>query len=394
MARPSPRPITLGELSSTYRSTARLDDPVSGIRVFRVPVGALFRGVIKFTELGIGDIEIIQPHHRHVTAWPSIHPTTGQRYRWFAPDGTLLPEGVVPRVEDLPALPPEWVEALSRDAVREEVFDGSAPNRTRAQRDRINEELYQKLIRRDDNRAPERLVAERLDRALSELTSGSSGRYDTTRDHVAALMRLWALGRAGVPSALEQLYSAYVMEVADTRPQAVAESEFLRFTEGAAALVAASMPHHEQADTAGSRANADNASQDDERQRAPSWGAVDLTDLLQGVHEPLLPTLFQRSDDHCLLYPGMVHSFHGESESGKSLIVQAECVRLLKQGHNVLYVDFDSDELQWWAASSSSVPTRRRSLNTSTTVAPSGSRMRRRSVRRGTRWFFVPMLWR
>jgi hypothetical protein len=59
----------------------------------RVPVGVFFRSVIRFKELGLGDIEIIQPHHRYVTAWPSIHPKTGQQYRWISPDGTLLPEG-------------------------------------------------------------------------------------------------------------------------------------------------------------------------------------------------------------------------------------------------------------------------------------------------------------
>jgi hypothetical protein len=234
-------------LPATYRSTARIEDEVSGIRVFRVPVGTLLKGVIKFAELGVGDIEIIQPHHRFIVAWPSINPKTAQTYRWFAPDGTLLPEGQVPGIEDIPELPEEWVSALSRDAVREEVFDGSAPNRSRAQRERVNEDLYQKLIGLQGNVTPEKVVAARLEKAISELTNGSGSRYDTTRDHVAALMRFHAQGRAGVPRALRELYAAYVMEVTDTRPQLVAESEFLRFTEGAALLVAASMPNPQAA---------------------------------------------------------------------------------------------------------------------------------------------------
>jgi hypothetical protein len=77
---------------------------------------------------------------------------------------------------------------------------------------------------------------------MTDLTRGTGSRYDVTRDHVAALMRLAAVGRVGVPSALDQLYVAYVLEVADTRPQVVAEGEFLRFTQGAAAMVAASSP--------------------------------------------------------------------------------------------------------------------------------------------------------
>jgi Bifunctional DNA primase/polymerase, N-terminal len=94
-----------GPLPPTYRSSSRIDDEVSGIRVFKASVGLFFRGKIGFPELGIGDIETIQPHLRVVIAWPSIHPKTGQQYRWFGPDGTLLPEGQVPRVEDLAELP-------------------------------------------------------------------------------------------------------------------------------------------------------------------------------------------------------------------------------------------------------------------------------------------------
>jgi hypothetical protein len=55
-------------------------------------------------------------------------------------------------------------------------------------------------------------------------------------------MRLHSWGRGGVPRALAELFSAYVMEVGDTRPRRVAEAEFKRFTEGAALLIAATPP--------------------------------------------------------------------------------------------------------------------------------------------------------
>jgi hypothetical protein len=333
-----------GALPPTYRSTSRLDDAVSGVRLFKVPAEVLFKTVIKFDELGIGHIEIIQRHHRLIVCWPSVHPKTGQVYRWFAPDGTLLPDAVVPRVEDIPDLPERWVEELSRDAVREEVFDGSAPNRTRAARERINEELYRKLIALEDGRPPEPMVAQRGERALNELVNGPGSRYETTRDHVAALMRFHAMGRAGVPAVLSYLYRAYVMEVSDTRPQHVAESEFLRFTEGAAVLVAASMPSQDRhASTSDGDDDGEDKADQEQPQDAPSWSPVDLTDLLEGKRELLQPTLFERTDGQCLVYPGMTHSFHGESESGKSLVIQAECVRLMNDGEDVLYVDFDSD---------------------------------------------------
>jgi hypothetical protein len=233
-----------GPLPPTYRSSSRIHDDVSGIRVFRVPVGALFRGVIGFKELGIGDIEVIQPHLRVVIAWPSIHPKTGQQYCWFGPDGTLLPEGEVPHVEDLPELPERWVAELAKDSVREESFDGSAPNRPQLRDAEVNEEIYRGLVDLADNGEPDDVVAGKLQKALLDLTGGAGGRYDNTRDNVAALMRLHSWGRVGVPRALAHLFTAYVMEVGDTRPRQVAEAEFTRFTEGAALLIAATAPSH------------------------------------------------------------------------------------------------------------------------------------------------------
>ena len=49
-----------------------------------------------------------------------------------------------------------------------------------------------------------------------------------------------------------------------------------------------------------------------------------LADLIQGNRELLVPMLFERTDGVCLLYPGLVHNIHGESESGKSLTVQGD----------------------------------------------------------------------
>src|SRR5665811_288715 len=54
----------------------------------------------------------------------------------------------------------------------------------------------------------------------------------------------------------------------------------------------------------------------------PSWLPVDLSTYLDGSHKPVVPTLLARTDGVCLLYPGLIHSLHGESESGKSLVAQ------------------------------------------------------------------------
>lgn len=229
-----------GALPPTYRSSARADDEVSGHRVFRVPEGILFRGRIVFPEMGIGDIDTIQPHLRYITAYPSIHPKTGQPYRWYALDGSVMLDTDVPRVDQLPELPPSWIEALSQEALRETVFDGSAPNR-RADA-AVDEELLGELTDMSDNGLPDDVVDAKLSKAMRDLTDGTGSRYDTVRDHTAGLMRLHFAGRQGVPQALGQLRRAYSLEVSDTRSVSVAEAEFRRFTEGAALLIAASAP--------------------------------------------------------------------------------------------------------------------------------------------------------
>lgn len=77
-----------------------------------------------------------------------------------------------------------------------------------------------------------------------------------------------------------------------------------------------------------------------------SWAPIDLSALLDGTYEPVTPTLLPRTDGVCLLYPGRVHSMHGESESGKSFVAQAEAVRAITDGHPVLYLDFEADEVE------------------------------------------------
>lgn len=81
----------------------------------------------------------------------------------------------------------------------------------------------------------------------------------------------------------------------------------------------------------------------DEDNGPTTWAPVDLTSYLDGSYVPEVPSLFVRSDGNALLYPGRLHSFHGESESGKSLVAQAEAARLLALGESVLFVDMESD---------------------------------------------------
>lgn len=75
----------------------------------------------------------------------------------------------------------------------------------------------------------------------------------------------------------------------------------------------------------------------------PSWRPLDLTGYVNGTHKAIEPTIMARTDGRNLLYAGMVHSFQGESESGKSMIAQAETARQVAAGSKCLYIDFESD---------------------------------------------------
>ncbi|MCT2278001.1 AAA family ATPase [Micromonospora chalcea] len=88
----------------------------------------------------------------------------------------------------------------------------------------------------------------------------------------------------------------------------------------------------------------DSVPEDDEEQGPSSWEPIDLTSIVDGSHTPQTPSLLPRSDGVCLLYAGRVHSLHGESESGKSMVAQAECARVLIAGGSAGYLDFESDE--------------------------------------------------
>jgi hypothetical protein len=74
-----------------------------------------------------------------------------------------------------------------------------------------------------------------------------------------------------------------------------------------------------------------------------TWAPTDLTTILDGTHIATEPTLMPRTDGIRLLYPGRVHTFAGESESGKSMVAQAEAARILLEGGTVAYLDFESD---------------------------------------------------
>lgn len=76
----------------------------------------------------------------------------------------------------------------------------------------------------------------------------------------------------------------------------------------------------------------------------PSWAPIDLTPVLNGTYKVQPPTYMLRTDSAALLYPAKVHSVHGESESGKSMLMHAVAARELQAKRDVLFIDFESDQ--------------------------------------------------
>lgn len=75
-----------------------------------------------------------------------------------------------------------------------------------------------------------------------------------------------------------------------------------------------------------------------------SWAPQDLTGLLTGGITRPEPGLLTTDDEHHqLLYPGKIHAFNAESESGKSWLALHACAQEMTAGAHVLYIDFEDD---------------------------------------------------
>lgn len=109
----------LGPLPPTWSSTSRSDG--SRIMFFRVPTGVAWA-----SDLGRGtNVEIIRYEHRYAVVWPSVHPDTSGRYGWRTPEGVGVER--VPHVDELPALPVEWVHGLTRRSGSAGAGGGTGP---------------------------------------------------------------------------------------------------------------------------------------------------------------------------------------------------------------------------------------------------------------------------
>lgn len=79
----------------------------------------------------------------------------------------------------------------------------------------------------------------------------------------------------------------------------------------------------------------------EERIDTTTWHEVSLLAVLEGEPDDDMPTMLVRDDGACLIYPGRVHVFAGEPESGKSWLALHLCAEQMDAGRHVIYVDFE-----------------------------------------------------
>jgi hypothetical protein len=74
-----------------------------------------------------------------------------------------------------------------------------------------------------------------------------------------------------------------------------------------------------------------------------SWQPADIEAYLSGTIIKPIPGILCRQDGPGLLYKGRVHSFYGESESGKSWVAQYTVAEVIQSGKDAIYIDFEAD---------------------------------------------------
>lgn len=205
----------LGELPSTWRSTSRPDDLVSGILLFRVPAGRSWAN-----EVG-PNIELIHHGHRFAVVAPSLHPE-GREYRWF--DALGLP-AEAPSVAQLPELPQAWVADLDR---------GSVTDRT-AKVDLKEGDAGRWLESLPDGE-PCRVFMRVLADAERDFAGGGS-HHDLARKHILRIVRHGEQGHVGANAARDTLESMWLTALSHREP---GHGEWERMVAGAVALVLSS----------------------------------------------------------------------------------------------------------------------------------------------------------
>jgi hypothetical protein len=76
-----------------------------------------------------------------------------------------------------------------------------------------------------------------------------------------------------------------------------------------------------------------------------TWRPENIEAILDGTYTTPEPTVGKRADGRSFLYPGLVHTAAGESESGKSWLAVALGIAEMDAGNAVIHVDFEDSAI-------------------------------------------------
>ncbi len=305
----------VGEFGPHRTWITRSGRPDGGYHVwFRVPLGTVVRESIGpgIEVKGKGTTE----GRRQVVVPPSVH-YSGSTYQWAAGGPWEMPEG--------PAEAPAWVLTLVTTAAE-------SPNgRTRYER---FQEVYG--------------AGERHDRIVHMAGTFNSEGIPLESAEIAVL----GFNRTQcVPSLAEEVVLAQVRDVYERYQDQHGQGPASR-GDFVGHLVAdqsddepgdAAQPENGGEPVTVNRASPSAQQDRDAPRQVSTWRPVNLVDALACDGGPLEPTTLRREDGIPLLYPGKVHSFIGEPESGKSWIAQLAGVEVVKGGGTWLLIDGEKD---------------------------------------------------
>lgn len=316
-----------GRLPATWTITSR-SDGVSGIRLYRAPLGVSWRG-----DAGPG-IDVIQHRHRYCVLPPSIHPE-GREYLLIGPGGELLEQA--PTIDDLPMLPTAWVDAL-REPVREPIPE---PERQRVG-DGPLDRFKARATAGDVRAMLDRLGAHGW-RPVGDLWHGT--RPGKTKGTSVVV----GLGRPGGAGNVAHVHSSNWPGLPSGTYTA---SDLLVLINGGDARRAAA----EVLEAEGWRAPNDTSwlrgeSRDDrgEEEARPSedddWSPIDLARIARQVVDGTLvlelPTVLAVRGLLPLFYRARVNQIFGESGGGKTWIGLAAVVEVVRAGGKAAIIDYE-----------------------------------------------------
>ncbi len=217
-----------GPLPPTWFTSSRTDG--SGIRLYAIPEGLAWPGKLPQG----GGVELVRWDHRYAVVSPTIHPDTGDPYRWFVEDQSLTsgavtggvadPWGVIAEEEfpdpgGLPELPEAWVAGLTSGKRWEEraAVDMDAGDVRLWLSDRNGPELCASM----------RGTLTKYTRLL-RAAGDDGGSHDVARDAAWAIIGDSHAGHSGVEKALVKLKKVFVPAVARRSDLRMANDEWAR----------------------------------------------------------------------------------------------------------------------------------------------------------------------